>query len=343
MRVAVVDDWNGAVVSPAMWDVLAGAADDLISDARLLRVDGIDASLPRMGRAPAVEAVAGMAMLLGDKWPACADELTPEMRATMNYNAGVYDGHSYALIQQRRMELNEAMARIFDPVDGVDLVITATNPDVAFAADGPIPDTFGGVKAGMANNGLLSPPANLAIRRRPAGLVRLGLAYRCRPCAADRLGAFGETRTKPGAGELHTLERERREPHRTADADGRCAHRERANGIAHLVCCAQIQLDVRTRELALVVDDSDCAFVRGPANSLGHFHETEAKVGAGPGQRGQPQKSTPGTVSGRRIGEVVDVDWNAISLRPTRTMYDFLTLDRRRPHRDASRSIGPTS
>ena len=161
LRVAVVDDWNGAVVSPAMWDVLAGAADDLISDARLLRVDGIDASLPRMGRAPAVEAVAGMAMLLGDKWPACADELTPEMRATMNYNAGVYDSHSYALIQQRRMELNEAMARIFDPMDGVDLVITATNPDVAFAADGPIPDTFGGVKAGMANNGLLSPPANL--------------------------------------------------------------------------------------------------------------------------------------------------------------------------------------
>ena len=37
------------------------------------------------------------------------------------------------------MEVNEAMARIFDPVDGVDLVITASNPDVAFAADGPLP------------------------------------------------------------------------------------------------------------------------------------------------------------------------------------------------------------
>ena len=34
------------------------------------------------------------------------------------------------------MEVNEAMASIFDPVDGVDLVITASNPDVAFAADG---------------------------------------------------------------------------------------------------------------------------------------------------------------------------------------------------------------
>ena len=38
------------------------------------------------------------------------------------------------------MEVNEAMAAIFDPVDGVDLVITASNPDVAFAADGPLPD-----------------------------------------------------------------------------------------------------------------------------------------------------------------------------------------------------------
>ena len=59
------------------------------------------------------------------------------------------------------MEVNEAMARIFDPVDGVDLVITASNPDVAFAADGPLPNTFGGVEAGAGNNGKLTFPANL--------------------------------------------------------------------------------------------------------------------------------------------------------------------------------------
>ena len=50
--------------------------------------------------------------------------------------------------------------KLSDP-DGVDLVITATNPDVAFAADGPSPDTFGGVKAGIATTALLSPPASL--------------------------------------------------------------------------------------------------------------------------------------------------------------------------------------
>ena len=35
LRRRVVDDWGSAVVSPAMWDLLAGAADDLIADAGL--------------------------------------------------------------------------------------------------------------------------------------------------------------------------------------------------------------------------------------------------------------------------------------------------------------------
>ena len=59
------------------------------------------------------------------------------------------------------MELNEAMARIFDRNTGVDFVITAANPDVAFDAEGPLPSVFGGVEGGMGNNGQLTFPANL--------------------------------------------------------------------------------------------------------------------------------------------------------------------------------------
>jgi len=59
------------------------------------------------------------------------------------------------------MEVNEAMAAIFDPVSGVDIVLTASNPDVAFDADGPLPSVFGGVEGGQANNGRLTFPANL--------------------------------------------------------------------------------------------------------------------------------------------------------------------------------------
>jgi aspartyl-tRNA(Asn)/glutamyl-tRNA(Gln) amidotransferase subunit A len=50
------------------------------------------------------------------------------------------------------------MHEIFEHVD---LVITATNPDVAFTAEGPLPHIFGGVKAGAGNNGLLTFPCNL--------------------------------------------------------------------------------------------------------------------------------------------------------------------------------------
>lgn len=54
------------------------------------------------------------------------------------------------------------MARIFDTASGgVDFVMTASNPDVAFAADGPLPGVFGGVEAGAGNNGKLTFPANL--------------------------------------------------------------------------------------------------------------------------------------------------------------------------------------
>lgn len=50
LRVAVVPDWGGSVVSPAMWSVLLDTAEHLISSAQLQRVDNIDTTLPRMGQ-----------------------------------------------------------------------------------------------------------------------------------------------------------------------------------------------------------------------------------------------------------------------------------------------------
>ena len=53
-------------------------------------------------------------------------------------------------------------------------MLTASNPDVAFAAEGPLPDSFGGVRAGAGNNGLLTFPANL--HGNPAIAVPAGTA-----------------------------------------------------------------------------------------------------------------------------------------------------------------------
>ncbi len=161
LRVAVVDDWGGATVSPAMWELLERAADELIADAAMQRLDGIDAGLPKMGAAWSISGMIAIAAELGDAWPACADDLTPEIRNGLASTEGKYSAEARARIEQRRMEVNEAMARIFDPVDGVDLVIAASNPDVAFDAEGPLPSTFGGVAAGAGNNGRLTFPANL--------------------------------------------------------------------------------------------------------------------------------------------------------------------------------------
>ena len=157
-RVAVVADWGSAVVSPAMWERLEEAAAHLIVEAGLVRVDGVDTSLPRMGMAWVISGMISNANELGDRWPACADELTPEIRIGLERTEGLYGPEARARIERRRTEVNEAMARIFSDVD---LVITASNPDVAFSADGPLPSVFGGVEGGVGVNGRLTFPANL--------------------------------------------------------------------------------------------------------------------------------------------------------------------------------------
>ena len=144
-----------------MWELLEAAGMDLVGHLGLQRVDGIDLSLPRMGAAWSLSGNLAIEAQLVDHWPACADDLTPEIRFGMEHAVGKYDSAARAKIERRRVELNEAMARIFDPVDGVDFVITASNPDVAFEADGPLPGVFGGIDAGPGNNGRLTFPANL--------------------------------------------------------------------------------------------------------------------------------------------------------------------------------------
>jgi len=160
-RVSVAADWGGAVVSPIMWELLDEAATQLIADCGLIRTDDVDTHVPRMGGAWSISGMIQIRAQLGDRYPACADQLTPEMAYGLATTADKYSETGRSRIEQRRMEVNEAMAKIFDPVEGVDFVITASNPDVAFNAEGPLASVFGGIEAGMGNNGQLTFPANL--------------------------------------------------------------------------------------------------------------------------------------------------------------------------------------
>lgn len=157
LRVAVVSDWGGATVSPTMWTVLEDAADWVIRTTGMRRVD-IDTTLPSMGAAWSISGMISIREELGDLWPGCADDLTPEIRMGLQYTEGLYGSAARHKIETRRAALNERMAEIFRTVD---IVMTASNPDVAFNADGPLPDTFGGIVAGANNNGRLTFPANL--------------------------------------------------------------------------------------------------------------------------------------------------------------------------------------
>ncbi len=160
-RVAVVSSWGGAVVSPVMWELLEEAATHLIADAGMVRTDDVDTHVPRMGGAWSISGMIEIRAALGERYPDCADDLTPEMRYGLEATEGKYGETGRARIERRRTEVNHAMATIFDQHDGVDFVITASNPDVAFDAEGPLPSIFGGIKAGAGNNGQLTFPANL--------------------------------------------------------------------------------------------------------------------------------------------------------------------------------------
>lgn len=158
LRAIVVPNWGSAVVSPAMWSVLEEAAQHLISVTGMRRVDGVDTSLPRLGAAWSITGMAALAYELREYWPGCADILTPEIRYGLQRAGSMYGTEARGKFETRRVELNRRMTEIFGEVD---IIITASNPDVAFNAEGPLPDTFGGIVAGAGNNGVLTFPANV--------------------------------------------------------------------------------------------------------------------------------------------------------------------------------------
>ena len=157
LRVAVLPRFADAVVAP---DV-ASLVDELggwLTDELGLRRREIDVRIPSMGTAWSLAGLVAEFAALGDKWPACEDELTPQIRHGLRFAHDRYGLPALIRLEQRRTELFEAMASIFDQVD---LVVCATNPDVAFAAEGPLPDTFGGIESDAGNNGRLTIPANI--------------------------------------------------------------------------------------------------------------------------------------------------------------------------------------
>jgi aspartyl-tRNA(Asn)/glutamyl-tRNA(Gln) amidotransferase subunit A len=165
-RAVVSVDLGAAIVEPRVATLVTAAAEALIRDAGLQRVDVV-VELPQGGLEWALSNLVGLVEELGGRYPACNDDLTPEIQIGMNLASHHYSVQSAGHADAFRIALNEQMADLFQQAD---VVFAATNPDIAFDAAGPMPTVVGdvdlittyGFDRAIGNNGALTIPANLS-------------------------------------------------------------------------------------------------------------------------------------------------------------------------------------
>lgn len=173
LRVAVAPNLGNAVVHPDVERVVAEAADALVEVAGLSRVD-IEVKVPENGIAWARAGLPSLLADLGEYWPDCENDLTMEIAFAMRA-APAYRAWHGAKVEQFRVEMNEAMADLFEKTD---IVLCATSPMEPFKAEGPMPYNVGEVSVSPYNAGALTIPANLSgfpAISIPAGLNTNGL------------------------------------------------------------------------------------------------------------------------------------------------------------------------
>jgi len=174
LRVVIVADLGCAVVAPETEEIVIAAAEALIAAMGATRVE-LDLRLPHVMGAWGLTGGIGLRKELGDRWPDCAGDLTGMMRSSIEQAEQRVDLGAMVKAETRRIELNLAMAAMFDDVD---LVFAATNPSTAFGAEGHLPTVFGGRESNGGNNGALTTPSNIygnAAISLPAGNASDGL------------------------------------------------------------------------------------------------------------------------------------------------------------------------
>ncbi len=130
-RVAVVPNLGGVTVEPAVEERVRAAAADLIAANGMVEVD-LRIDLPNLAVQWMVGNLSTLLAELGDRWPACAPELTDEIAIGLYLSQALYNLRAAAVAEELRVRAYKAMAAAFERVD---FVIAATNPSVAFAAD----------------------------------------------------------------------------------------------------------------------------------------------------------------------------------------------------------------
>jgi aspartyl-tRNA(Asn)/glutamyl-tRNA(Gln) amidotransferase subunit A len=154
-------------VHPAVTALVMAGAESLIADAGLARVD-VAVNFPPALFEWAMSNLVTLAAELGDRYPACESDLTPEIMLGLNIASHHYDLTMAATAERFRVGVHEVMANLLDEVD---FIFCSTNPDIAFGAEGPMPtkvgdvdlmEKFGDIMRAGANQGNLTFPANFS-------------------------------------------------------------------------------------------------------------------------------------------------------------------------------------
>lgn len=130
-RVAILPSFGGVRLAEGVERRIRETAAALSKAAGWVEVP-TSVELPNMTIEWMMGNVSTLLATLGDRWPARAGELTHAIEDGLRISQTFYNLSTAATAERKRLDLNRAMAKLFDEVD---FVLTATNPGPAFAAD----------------------------------------------------------------------------------------------------------------------------------------------------------------------------------------------------------------
>lgn len=130
-RVAFVPELGGVPLDPGVGDRLRAELDALFASTGMVEVD-LDVRPPNMAAQWMMGNMATSLADLGDRWPGCASDMTPDIALGLFMAQSLYNLRTAAEAESLRVRTNEVMAAAFDAVD---FVVASTNPGPAFAAD----------------------------------------------------------------------------------------------------------------------------------------------------------------------------------------------------------------
>lgn len=173
LRAVVTPDLGIATLESEVRRIVEEASEAIVQLAGLQRVNA-SLAIPENATRWATAGAPSLFNDLTGKWPDCADDLTYEIKAAMQFMDQYRIWHA-ASVDRFRMAMNEAFADLFEQTD---LLICATNPFEAYKAEGPMPSSVDGEKVGRNNNGALTIPGNISgypAISLPAGVTSSGM------------------------------------------------------------------------------------------------------------------------------------------------------------------------